>query len=78
MIVPSGKIKCQEKQGRFHNESVFDGDLFKNIDPKRLLKHGFSITRDEAGRIITRANQVDKGAKIMVELAEGELHGEVI
>ncbi|MSU75194.1 MAG: exodeoxyribonuclease VII large subunit [Candidatus Magasanikbacteria bacterium] len=47
--------------------------LFKNVDPQRVLQRGYSITRDQAGRIIKRANQVDKEAKIVVELAEGQL-----
>ncbi len=47
--------------------------LFKNIDPKSVLKRGYSITRDEAGQVIKRANQVDKGAKLVIELAAGKL-----
>jgi exodeoxyribonuclease VII large subunit len=52
--------------------------LFKNVDPQQILHRGFSITRDEKGRIIRSQNQVDKGEKIMVELAKGIIRGEVI
>lgn len=52
--------------------------LFKNVDPKRVLKRGFSITRNEAGQIVRRANQVGVGERIMVELGSGNIKGKVI
>jgi exodeoxyribonuclease VII large subunit len=52
--------------------------LFKNVDPKRVLKRGFSITRNIKGQILRRANQVGVGDKIVVELGEGKIKGEVI
>jgi len=52
--------------------------LFKNVDPKRVLKRGFSITRNIKGQILRRANQVGVGDKIVVELWEGKIKGEVI
>lgn len=52
--------------------------LLKNVDPKQVLRRGYSITRDEEGQIVRSQSQVDKGEKIMVELAKGTIQGEVI
>lgn len=52
--------------------------LFKNVDPNRVLKRGFSIARDAKGQILRHANQVGVGDKIVVELGEGKIKGEVI
>jgi exonuclease VII large subunit len=51
--------------------------LFKNIDPKRILQRGYSITRKINGRVVKRVNQVDKGDKLVIELAEGSLQAKV-
>jgi exodeoxyribonuclease VII large subunit len=51
--------------------------LFKNVDPEHILKRGFSIIRKEGGVLVRSAAQVDKGEKIMIELAEGQLKGQV-
>lgn len=47
--------------------------LFDNVNPKRILGRGYSITRDAKGKIIKSAAQVDIGDKIMVELAKGNV-----
>ena len=51
--------------------------LFANVDPKRVLKRGYSVTRDTKGRIIRTVEQVDVGDKVVVELAQGFLQGKV-
>ncbi len=51
--------------------------LFKNVDPRRVLKRGFSITRDTRGHIIRSADQVDEKQTIVVELAEGTIQAAV-
>lgn len=51
--------------------------LFKNVNPKTLLKRGFSITRKLNGQIVRAAGDVDKGEKIMIELGEGEIGAEI-
>jgi exodeoxyribonuclease VII large subunit len=62
-----------EKQ-KFLSSAVI---LFKNVNPKTLLKRGFSITRKLNGQIVRAAGDVDKGEKIMVELGEGEIQAEI-
>ena len=51
--------------------------LFKNVDPKQLLKRGFSITRNTKGEIIKKSDQVRKEEKVVIELSEGKIHAEV-
>lgn len=52
--------------------------LFKNVDPRRVLKRGFSITHDSKGQILRRADAVGVGERIVVELGSGKIKGEVI
>jgi exodeoxyribonuclease VII large subunit len=63
-----------EKQ-KFLSSAVI---LFKNVNPKTLLKRGFSITRKLNGQIVRAAGDVDKGEKIMIELGQGEVGAEII
>lgn len=49
--------------------------LFKNVDPRQVLRRGFAIARDARGRVLRRAEQVSAGERFMVELAEGEITG---
>lgn len=51
--------------------------LFKNVDPKRVLSRGYSITRNSQGNIVKAVKQVDAGETIVVELAEGKIEAEV-
>jgi len=59
--------------------SGIEGDLrmLKSLDPETVLKRGYSITRDEKGKILHDAKKVDKGAAISVQLHKGKLHAEV-
>lgn len=52
--------------------------LFKNVNPKQVLKRGYSIARTSLGKIIRRSNEVDIGEEIMVELGEGTIWSEVV
>ncbi len=52
--------------------------LFKNVDPKQVLKRGYSLMRDKKGTLIKSANQLDIGDEFVVELGHGELLGEVL
>ncbi len=52
--------------------------LFKNVNPKTLLKRGYSITRKINGQIVRATGDVDKGEKIMIELGQGEVGAEII
>lgn len=59
--------------------SEIDGDLrlLQSLDPKAVLKRGYSIARDENGKIIHDAKKVDKGTTVSVQLHKGKLHAEV-
>ena len=43
------------------------------LSPEQLLARGYSITRDEAGRIVRSADDVQLGENIHTELANGSL-----
>ncbi len=46
-------------------------------NPLAILERGYSITRDQEGRIVRDAAQVEPGGEIRVRVARGELHGTV-
>jgi len=52
--------------------------LFKNVDPKLILKRGFSIVRDSGGSIVKDSLSLDNSEEFMVELAKGSIKGKVI
>lgn len=52
--------------------------LFKNVDPKQVLKRGFSITYNGKGQIVRDAGQVGVGDSVVIELNKGKLKGKVI
>jgi exodeoxyribonuclease VII large subunit len=47
------------------------------LSPEATLARGFSITRNEEGRVITSAGQVKRGESIRTQLAQGEVGSEV-
>jgi exodeoxyribonuclease VII large subunit len=66
-------------QVRYTHDMLLHAEvLFKNVDPKRLLKRGFSITRNKDGEIVKNVRQVGEREKIMIELSEGVIGAEVV
>ncbi len=59
--------------------AVVDGfeRLCAELAPERVLERGFSITRDAAGRILTRPEHVHPGDVMTTRLAGGILHSRV-
>lgn len=51
--------------------------LLRSLDPRGVLKRGYAIVRDAAGRLLRDAGSVDRGAAITVQLAKGTLEAEV-
>lgn len=47
--------------------------LLENLDPRKVLARGFSITRTKAGVLVTSTVQVKPGTQLITTLAEGEL-----
>jgi exodeoxyribonuclease VII large subunit len=45
--------------------------MLANFDPRNVLHKGYSITRNEKGKIIHRAGEVGAGDDIVIELSEG-------
>jgi exodeoxyribonuclease VII large subunit len=54
-----------------------DERLLRSLDPQAVLKRGYGIVRDAAGRLIRDAAAVDKGAGISVQLHRGGLEATV-
>ncbi len=50
---------------------------FTNLDPRRLLKRGFSIVRSKSGAVVRCAGEVSLNEEIMVELGQGSLGAQV-
>jgi exodeoxyribonuclease VII large subunit len=47
--------------------------LCHGLAPQRLLERGYSITRDDGGRVLTSPDQVRSGDRLTTRLAAGEL-----
>ena len=47
------------------------------LDPRRVLERGYTITRDEHGRVVRHATDAVAGALIITELADGQLASRV-
>lgn len=45
----------------------------ESLSPQRMLRRGYSVTRDASGRVVRSASQVGVGERIFTELAEGSL-----
>jgi exodeoxyribonuclease VII large subunit len=51
--------------------------LVQQLGPDRVLARGFSITRDEAGMALRRAEQIRYGQALTTQLAEGTIRSRV-
>ena len=51
--------------------------LFAQLDPRRTLERGFSITRDADGRAVRRSDAVAGGDRLTTELAVGRITSRV-
>ncbi len=51
--------------------------VVRALDPRRVLERGYSITRDDEGRVVTQANASLVGAILDTELATGRITSRV-
>ncbi len=51
--------------------------VVRALDPRRVLERGYSITRDEAGRVVKRAAALTTGTVLETEVAEGRVTSRV-
>lgn len=51
--------------------------LCHSLSPQRVLRRGFSLTRDADGRVVRRAAGIEVGSRITTRLAEGEIASRV-
>jgi exodeoxyribonuclease VII large subunit len=52
--------------------------LLKTLDPKAVLKRGYSIARNAAGKLLRDPAQVDKGDAVSLQLEKGAIETKVI
>ena len=45
----------------------------ESLSPERMLRRGYSVTRDALGRVVRSATQLAAGERIFTELAEGSI-----
>lgn len=67
-------------QGRLRTAgATLDGQhrLATQLGPERTLARGFTITRDGAGRVVRRADQIGYGEALVTELAAGRIRSRV-
>jgi exodeoxyribonuclease VII large subunit len=51
--------------------------VVRALDPRRVLERGYSITRDEAGRVVKRAAVLTTGTVLETEVADGRVTSRV-
>ena len=51
--------------------------LLQNINPKKLLRRGYSIVRDLKGQLVRKPSAVDEGERLVIELSGGLLKAKV-
>ena len=66
------KILKEKEQALKLNASKLDG-----LSPLSALSRGFSVTKDEGGRVVKSVEQVKKGDKISVVVSDGEIRASV-
>ena len=65
-------ILKEKEQALKLNASKLDG-----LSPLSVLSRGFSVTKDEGGRVVKSVGQVKKGDKISVVVSDGEIKASV-
>ena len=65
-------ILKEKEQALKLNASKLDG-----LSPLSALSRGFSVTKDEGGRVVKSVEQVKKGDKISVVVSDGEIRASV-
>ena len=70
-VHPAGKLKLLRQQVRAAERQL------EAMSYRSVLRRGYSVTRDESGRILRSAGQVAAGDRIETELAEGQIAARV-
>ena len=52
------------------------GRLLKTLDPQAVLKRGYAIVRDKAGRVVREASAIDRGDQVNIQLHQGTFEAE--
>ena len=63
--------RSRSREGRARLEAL--DHLLRELSPDRVLRRGFSVTRDEQGRAVREVSAVELDQKLTTELASGTL-----
>ena len=63
--------RSRAREGRAKLDSL--DHLLRELSPDRVLRRGFSVTRDEQGRAVREVAAVEIDQKLTTELASGTL-----
>jgi exodeoxyribonuclease VII large subunit len=71
-----GRMKHRLASSRDHANAL--GQQLNALSPLAVLQRGYSITKDEQGRVVKRASDVLPGTTLRTKLADGELTSKVV
>ncbi|GLO60050.1 exodeoxyribonuclease 7 large subunit [Vibrio sp. MACH09] len=90
LLSPDNTIKNQQNSLSRLNQSLIDAmdkklmierhklalaaETLDAVSPLATLKRGYSISKREDGQVITQAEEVSKGDRIITQLADGNIH----
>jgi len=62
------------------NSNKLDGlsQTLGSLDPKSVLKRGYSLVRTEAGEVVKNSKQLNAGSSVVLEFGQGKANAEVI
>ncbi|MDQ7799143.1 MAG: exodeoxyribonuclease VII large subunit [Candidatus Edwardsbacteria bacterium] len=64
--------KINDRVGSYNNRLQGQAIALKALDPKNTLKRGYSICRDQNGRVVVSSKALDKGKLITAEFHAGK------
>jgi len=66
-----------QRLGALRGRLEHAGNLLRVLGPQSTLTRGYSITRTESGYIVRTVAQAPTGARLVTQLADGEVHSRV-
>lgn len=66
LVGPSSQLLVAESQRVAHRR-----ELLQLLDPKHQLARGWSLTRDESGKVVRSSSTLRRGVRLITTFAEG-------
>jgi exodeoxyribonuclease VII large subunit len=67
-VVAASRVLLRQAGTRLEGQTR----LVRQLAPERTLERGFTITRDDAGRVIKEAGRLRRGDRLVTSFADGE------